>query len=128
MDQPPFRLGPTHRKIVLDALLDRRQWQASNLVAAHVRTNHVHLVVETEVRPERIMNDLKSYASRCLNQQGTGEPGRKRWARNGSTRWLWKPEHVSAAIGYVLRSRANRWLFSGLTNIEADRSLWSRLR
>jgi hypothetical protein len=30
------------------------------------------------------------------------EPGRKRRARHGSTRWLWKPQHVSAAIQYVI--------------------------
>ena len=30
------------------------------------------------------------------------EPNRKRWARHGSTRWLWKPQHVSAAIQYVV--------------------------
>jgi hypothetical protein len=48
------------------------------------------------------MNDVKSYASRCLNQVGLDEPARKRWARHGSTRWLWKPEHISAAICYVV--------------------------
>jgi REP element-mobilizing transposase RayT len=69
------------------------------------RSNHVHLVVNTEVRPERVMNDLKSYASRCLNQQRTDEPCRKRWARHGSTRWLWNPEHVSAAIRYVVEEQ-----------------------
>ena len=102
MDQPPYRLNLSRREIVLDALLDRCQQQAWKLLAAHVRTNHVHLVVEAETRPERIMNDLKSYASRRLNQEGTDEPARKRWARHGSTRWLWKPEDVSAAICYVV--------------------------
>ncbi len=48
------------------------------------------------------MNDLKSYASRCLNEIGLDAPSRKRWARHGSTRWLWKQENVSAAIRYVL--------------------------
>jgi REP element-mobilizing transposase RayT len=33
-------------------------------LAAHARTNHVHIVVDADVPPERIMNDLKSYASR----------------------------------------------------------------
>ena len=72
------------------------------MLAAHVRSNHVHIVVEAGARPERIMNDLKSYASRCLNRLGLDEPNRKRWARHGSTRWLWKPENVSAAIRYVV--------------------------
>jgi hypothetical protein len=34
------------------------------------------------------MNDMKSYASRRLNQLGLDEPARRRWARHGSTRWL----------------------------------------
>ena len=67
-----------------------------------MRTNHVHLVVEAEARPERVMNDLKSFASRWLNDCGLDEPARKRWARHGSTRWLWKREDVSAAIRYVV--------------------------
>jgi len=58
----------------------------------------VDMVVDADVRPERIMNDLKSYASRSLNQRGLDDPARKRWARHGSTRWLWKQEGVSAAI------------------------------
>jgi REP element-mobilizing transposase RayT len=81
-----------------------RQW---SLLAAHVRTNHVHIVVEAEARPERVMNDLKSFASRCLNAHGLDEPARKRWARHGSTRWLWKPENVSAAIRYVVDGQGN---------------------
>ena len=62
----------------------------------------MHIVVEAEARPERVMNDIKSYASRRLNQMGLDEPARKRWARHGSTRWLWKPEQVSAAARYVV--------------------------
>jgi REP element-mobilizing transposase RayT len=54
------------------------------LLAAHVRTNHIHVVVEADLRPERVMNDLKPYASRYLNQLGLDEPARKSW-------WLWKP-------------------------------------
>ena len=57
------------------------------------------------------MNDLKSFASHCLNRLGLSpftaafgrdQPARKRWARHGNTRWLWKSENVSAAIRYVV--------------------------
>jgi len=47
------------------------------------------------------MNDCKIYGSRRLTRMSLDEPNRKRWARHGSTRWLWKPQHVSAAIQYV---------------------------
>ena len=105
MDQPAYRMDRSRRDIVLSAIQDRCQQHQWKLRAAHVRTNHVHLVVEAEAPPERIMNDIKSYASRCLNQSGLDGPGRKRWARHGSTRWLWKPEHISAAIDYVVREQ-----------------------
>jgi REP element-mobilizing transposase RayT len=73
-----------------------------NLLAPHVRFNHVHIIVEAETRPERIMIEFKSYASRELNQLKTEGSNRKRWARHGSTRWLWKDEVVRHALRYVI--------------------------
>lgn len=102
MDQPPYGMDARRREAVLSSLLDRCSQHQWRLLAAHVRSNHVHLVLDASIRPERVMNDLKSFASRCLNQTGLDEPARKRWARHGSARWLWKPESVSAAIRYVV--------------------------
>jgi hypothetical protein len=49
------------------------------------------------------MSDFKAYASRRLNRMGLDKPGRKRWTRHGSsTRWLWKPQNILAAIQYVV--------------------------
>jgi hypothetical protein len=48
------------------------------------------------------MGDFKAYASRRLNRMNLDAPNRKRWARHGSTRWLWQPQHVSAAMQYVV--------------------------
>jgi len=102
MDQPPYGMNRCRREIVLAAMVERCSNQRWTLLAAHVRTNHVHIVVDADVKPERIMNDLKAYASRCLNRFGLDDAARKRWARHGSTRWLWKPEGLSAAIRYVV--------------------------
>jgi REP element-mobilizing transposase RayT len=102
MDQEPYNLDQIRREGVLEGIQEvcgRRGW---NLLAAHVRSNHVHTVVEAEAPPERVMHDFKSYASLRLNRMKLDEPGRKRWARHGSTRWLWKPQHVSAAMRYVV--------------------------
>jgi REP element-mobilizing transposase RayT len=102
MDQVPYLLDKDRRMTVLDALREVCSHRGWNLWAAHVRTNHVHVIVEAEVRPENVMNALKSYASRSLNRLGTDGPDRKRWARHGSTRWLWKDEDVQEAIRYVV--------------------------
>jgi REP element-mobilizing transposase RayT len=108
MDQPPYCMDRKRRDAVLASLLERCSQCNWRLLAAQVRTNHVHIVVEGEAAPERIMNDLKSYASRCLNRIGLDQRSCKRWARHGSTRWLWKPGNVSAAIRYVVDEQGDR--------------------
>ena len=47
------------------------------------------------------MNEFKAYASRALNRLASDGPDRKRWARHGSTRWLWKDEDVRHALQYI---------------------------
>jgi REP element-mobilizing transposase RayT len=102
MDQLPYSLDKDRRATVLDAWREVCVQRGWSLLAAHVRTNHVHVVVEAEVRPETIMNTFKSYASRGLNRLGHDAPDRKRWARHGSKRWLWKDDDVEEAIRYVV--------------------------
>ena len=93
---------------MLAALVERCSDRKWDLMGAHVRTDHVHLVIEAETQPERILNDLKSFASRRLNELCLDGPNRKRWARHGSTRWLWKREAVSAAIQYVIDKQGEK--------------------
>ncbi len=101
----PLSLDETRRASVLEALRNVCSHLGWDLLAAHVRTNHVHAIVEADARPERVMNAFKSYASRCLNRLGFDGPERKRWARHGSTRWLWKDEDVRNAIRYVVEEQ-----------------------
>ena len=102
MDQASYLLDGDRRKMVLYTLREVCSYRGWNLWAAHVRTNHVHVVVEAEDRPEKVLQTFKSYASRKLNQEGFDEPERKRWARHESTRWLWKDEDFEKAIEYVV--------------------------
>ncbi|HEX4769813.1 MAG TPA: hypothetical protein VH351_03215 [Bryobacteraceae bacterium] len=60
MDQPPYGMDRSRREAVLTAMLERCTDRGWSLLAAHVRTNHVHLVLEADARPEQ-MNDLKSF-------------------------------------------------------------------
>ena len=105
MLQDPYGLDEAGRAVVLAAIQRHCAQRGWNLLAAHVRSNHVHAIVEAETRPERIMNEFKSYASRELNRLGSDGPDRKRWARHGSTRWLWKDEDVRQALRYVIEEQ-----------------------
>jgi REP element-mobilizing transposase RayT len=66
---------------------------------------HVHVIVEAEGPPKKVMNDFKAYASRAWNRLEGDERGRRRWARHGSTRWLWKDRDVREAIRYVVEEQ-----------------------
>ena len=105
MNQAPYSLDRDSRAAVLEALREVCLQRGWSRLAAHVRTNHVHVVLEAEVRPEKVMNDFKSYASRSLNRLGRDGSDRKRWARHGSTRWLWKDQDVQEAIRYVVEEQ-----------------------
>lgn len=107
MTQPPYILDKDHRSRVLEAIQEVCSYREWILLAAHVRTNHVHVVVQSSERPEKVMNDFKAYASRKLNQAGFDYPERKRWTRHGSTRYLFRPAEVEAVIHYVVYEQGN---------------------
>jgi REP element-mobilizing transposase RayT len=102
MRQEPYLMDKARRELVLSSLLDVCAWRRWTLLAAHVRTNHVHLVVVAGSKPESVLNALKAYSSRALNRIGLDGVDRMRWARHGSTRYLRTSESVSAAIRYVV--------------------------
>lgn len=98
-------LDQQRRRVVLESIrrtCSHRDWA---LLAAHVRSTHVHAVVASRSVPERVMGDLKAYASRALADAGFEPPPRRKWARHGSTRWLWDPGNARAAIDYVVRGQ-----------------------
>jgi REP element-mobilizing transposase RayT len=102
MDQPPYFLDHVRQEIVLRTIQEVAKYRGWVLLAAHVRTNHLHVVIRAEAPPERVMNDLKSYASRRLNEAAVDTPGRKRWTRHGSTLYLWTEEAVTYKISYTV--------------------------
>jgi len=101
MTDPPYVLGESARTIVRDAIVEHCREKNWTLLALHVRTNHVHVVVSVEREPGRLMSDLKARASRELNRSGT-DTNAKRWTRHGSTRHLFDDASVDAAVAYTL--------------------------
>lgn len=76
-------------------------------IAAHVRSNHVHVVVSAKDKPEKVMKDFKAYTSRRLTEAGFDNKNRKRWSRHGSTVYKWTEEDVGNAVDYVVREQGD---------------------
>ena len=99
---PPFLLNEEQRKCVTEAMTEVCEFRNYLGRAINVRSNHVHSVISAPVKPEKIVNDFKAYATRRMRSEGLVNPERKIWSRGASTRYLWKPKHVLAAVDYVL--------------------------
>jgi REP element-mobilizing transposase RayT len=100
--QPPYLLDAARRQVVLDTILEvarHRRWQ---VWAAHVRTNHIHVIVSAAAKPEKVMIDFKAWASRRLRERFGEDADRDRWTQHGSTRYLWNETQVAEKIAYAL--------------------------
>jgi len=102
MKQNPTILDKKERVCVLAAVKEVCDFRGYELFALNIRTNHLHSVVSANTKPEKIINEFKSYATRRLREAELIEPDKIVWARGKSRRYLWKPRHVEIAIDSVL--------------------------
>jgi len=84
--------------LVLCAIRETCAFRRWTLLAAHVRSTHVHLVVDGIIEASWAIRDFKAYATRALN----GNAVRRRWARGGNARLLRDFGAVRAAVRYVV--------------------------
>lgn len=105
LTQTPMQLDAAQRRLVAEtigAVCCYRNWQ---LHAAEVRTEHVHVVVSGECRPEAIMTTLKAWCTRRLREAGVLAANGKVWSRHGSTRYLWSEQALEQACRYTLEAQ-----------------------
>lgn len=101
----PFVLDDRMREHVAEAVVETCELRGWTLSALNVRTNHVRTVVSAGKTPERVMNDLKAYATRRLVATGAVRQGRPVWSRHGSTVWLFTQDEFERACIYTLEGQ-----------------------
>ena len=106
MNHPEISLDGVARQIVLDSLLETCQYRQWSPNALHVRSNHVHCVISAaNVAPEKVLNDLKAYATRNLRRKKAFAAQTSIWSRHGSTRYLWDESSVYEKCHYTLEEQ-----------------------
>jgi REP element-mobilizing transposase RayT len=105
MKASAFALSAEQRSCVNRSLAEVCVHRGWDLIAANVRTNHVHVIVATSATPERVMNDLKARATRRLREEGLVLANAVIWSRHGSTRYLWTETNVEDAYRYVVEGQ-----------------------
>lgn len=105
MNDDAVKLNKVQRDVVKEACSGVCLHRGWDLLAIHVRTNHVHVVIAAPTPPDAIMKSLKSWATRKLREAELLEPHHKVWSRHGSTRYLWKEKSVENACRYVMEGQ-----------------------
>jgi len=99
--QPRVKLDATRRMAIREAMKEVAHHRGWDILAAHVRTNHVHIVITAQQTPERVLNDMKSWSTRKMIERQILQQGVRPWSRHGSTRYLWNERSVETACKYV---------------------------
>ena len=101
----PVIFNSEQRQSVEQAIRQTCELRKWTLRAVNARTNHIHSVVSTAVRPELALNALKANATRQLRQAGHWDAARSPWSDGGSRRYIWTEVGVERAIDYVLNGQ-----------------------
>jgi REP element-mobilizing transposase RayT len=101
-NESPLLLSPEQRTVIATAIDEVCMFRGWTLYEQNVRTNHVHIVVAAkDVKPEKIMNDIKARATRRLRETGLFADDKKLWTEHGSTKYLFTEEALTEACRYV---------------------------
>ena len=104
----PVILDAKQRRSVENAIREVCQFRGWTLHAVNARTNHVHTVVAIgSAKPERALNDFKSYGTRRMRKDGCWHSADSPWVDKGSTRYLWNERSVALAVNYVVNGQGD---------------------
>ena len=100
MKYPEVTLDEPQRQVVLDTILKHCQIKQWHPYAVHVRSNHAHVIVKSSEDPDKVMYDLKAWATRRLREAGNHFD--TVWTRHGSTKYIFKYDKLKEKIHYVI--------------------------
>jgi len=104
----PVVLDAKQRRSVEEAIREVCEFRGWRLHALNVRTNHVHAVVAIgTAKPERALNDFKSYSTRRMRSDRCWQSQLSPWVDKGSKRHLWNERSVALAADYVVNGQGD---------------------
>ena len=103
----PVGLDSRQRDCTEQAIKETCKFRDWFLRAINVRTNHVHVVVTAPVKPEKVCEQLKAWASRRLSERlglvGDGKDGKKKWwTEKGDIEFVWDDDGLARVVDYVV--------------------------
>jgi REP element-mobilizing transposase RayT len=106
---PPIYLTLPQAQAVLAQFLETSEYRGWSLLAVSIMANHYHVVIQTpdEVKADRVLSDLKAYATRRLSREFGAPASETWWTGKGSQRWLRDDRAIADGTNYVLYKQPN---------------------
>ncbi len=104
----PVHFDTVKRDIIKTAFENTCQHLRWRIYALHVRTNHVHVVLQADQHANDVMRILKTNATILLRKKSDIEKDRKVWSRHGSTKYLWTDQSIYFACEYTISEQGNK--------------------
>ena len=101
----PVQLDTHDRATVEEACrkhCEHRNWQ---LHAVNARTNHVHVVVSANEKPQRVRDQLKANCTAQLRSQPRPLVSPRTWTKGGDCSVLFDDDELHDAIRYTLEAQ-----------------------
>ena len=108
LEGEPLILNREMRAVVHRAIEDHCDFRGWRLLALNVRSNHVHVVVVSDIKPELVMSQFKSWATRRLRESSLTDGESTVWTKHGSTRYLTSNFALKRTIQYTLEEQDSR--------------------
>ena len=105
---PPIYFDQAKREIIKTAIENTCQRSHWHIYALHVRTNHLHIVLQADQQVDDVMRILKTNATILLRKKGEIEQDRKVWSRHGSTKYLWTDQSIYYTCEYTITEQGHQ--------------------
>ncbi|MEM6470988.1 MAG: transposase [Planctomycetota bacterium] len=98
-------LSVDDRGTVEDACREHCEFRHWHLFAVNARSNHVHVVVAANLKPQKVRDQLKANCTRRLRTQEKPLFADRTWALGGDCSILDSDEEIEDAVVYVLEAQ-----------------------
>lgn len=104
--EQPFVMSKAQSKTVLQSVINTCQYADWVLYAAHVRSNHMHIIVKAHNKPpEQAAVSFKAYATRYLKHKYPDLQRKRYWSSGASTGYAFHSMALLRAIQYTVEEQ-----------------------
>jgi REP element-mobilizing transposase RayT len=105
MTENPVLLNEVQRAKVEAACHEHAQIRGWVLHAVSARSNHVHLAVTADKKPQTVRDQFKANATRVLHQAPDAITNDKVWTRGGDCEIVDGEDELARAVEYILEAQ-----------------------